>query len=251
MRMITLGETFVQLQSVDSTNNYASLLLQKEKVAEGTVILAVHQSNGRGQGGNQWVSDKGLNLLFSIILQPDFLPAYKQFYLSMSVAVGIQHYISGLGIPALIKWPNDILISGRKIAGVLIENTILSQNLNTSIIGIGVNVNQCIFPPGLQNPTSLLLETGQPFDLSESLRRLLLSLQFHINHLYLDNLGEIKSDYLNRLWLMNTPAIFTDKTGRFNGRIVDISETGELLVMKTDGECKTYGFKEVVFQKQD
>jgi BirA family biotin operon repressor/biotin-[acetyl-CoA-carboxylase] ligase len=251
MRTISLGYPLVQLQSVDSTNNLASRYLKQGKAEEGTVILAVHQTSGRGQGNNTWVSEKGSNLLFSIILKPDFLPACKQFYLSMAVALGIQGYISGLGIPALIKWPNDIVVNRKKLAGVLIENTVLSRNLNSSVIGIGMNVNQQIFPPDLPDPTSLALEAGHSFDLSDSLKELLSSLEVPINKLYQGNHIEIKSAYLNRLWLMNTAAVFMDQTGSFKGRIVDIADTGELVVKKTGGETRTYGFKEVVFEKED
>jgi BirA family transcriptional regulator, biotin operon repressor / biotin---[acetyl-CoA-carboxylase] ligase len=250
MKTISLGYPLVQLQSVDSTNNFASQYLKQGNIEEGTVILAVHQTSGRGQGSNTWVSEKGLNLLFSIILKPDFLPAYKQFYLSMAVALGIQGYISALGIPALIKWPNDIVVDKKKLAGVLIENTILSRNLSYSVIGIGVNVNQVIFPPGLPDPTSLALEAGRSYDLSGALKELLSSLEVPINKLYQGNHSEIKSAYLNRLWLMNTEATFNDQTGRFRGRIVDIADNGELMVIRKDGVIRTYGFKEVVFEKE-
>jgi BirA family transcriptional regulator, biotin operon repressor / biotin---[acetyl-CoA-carboxylase] ligase len=251
MKTISLGYPLVQLQSVDSTNNLASQYLKQGKVEEGTVILAVHQTRGRGQGSNTWVSEQGSNLLFSIILKPDFLPAHKQFYLSMAVALGIQGFVSGLGIPALIKWPNDIMANRKKLAGILIENTILSSNLNSSVVGIGLNVNQVIFPTDIPDATSLAKETGHSFDLSESLRELLSSLEVHINKLYQGNLTGIKSAYLNRLWLLNTEAVFVDQTGKFRGRIVDIADTGELMVKMTEGETRIYGFKEVVFEEKD
>ncbi len=132
MRTVTLGFPLIHLPSVDSTNKYAAAILHKENATEGTVILADVQTQGKGQGDNTWLSDKGLNLLCSIILKPDFLPAYKQFYLSMCIATGINDCLTDLGIRSQVKWPNDILINGKKVAGILIENTILSQNLHTS-----------------------------------------------------------------------------------------------------------------------
>ncbi len=155
MRTITLGFPLIHLASVDSTNKYAAAILHKQDAGEGTVILADVQTSGKGQGDNIWLSDSGLNLLCSIILKPDFLPAYKQFYLSMCVATGIYDCLNDLGIQSQVKWPNDILIKGKKVAGILIENTILSQNLLTSVIGIGLNVNQVSFPPGIPNAASL------------------------------------------------------------------------------------------------
>jgi len=250
MRTIVLGNSLVKLETVDSTNNYAFQFLRQGEVEEGTVILAAHQTGGRGQGTNRWVSEKGLNLLFSIILKPDFLPASRQFYLSMAIAAGIQDYVSGLKLPARIKWPNDILIRGKKVAGVLIENTVLLQNLNTSIVGIGLNVNQKYFPPDLTEATSLTLETGTVYDLWRSLREMLQCIEIHVNNLYQGNLGNIKSDYLNRLWNLNTISYITDQTGTYEGKIVDIAETGELVVMKTNGECRIYGFREVVVSEK-
>ena len=247
MKKVALGYPLLQLQSVDSTNNYASRLLHKESVSEGTVILAAHQTGGRGQGGNQWVSEKGMNLLFSIILKPDFLPASKQFYLSMSVAAGIQQYISDLEIPALIKWPNDILTDGRKLSGILIENMVMGSNLSTSVIGIGLNVNQKVFSADLAQATSFTLETGKIFDLSDTLQKLLRCLEDWINLLYLGKFMDIRTAYLNRLWMLNAWITFTDQSGRFTGRIVDVAETGELAVKRQTGESRLYGFKEIVY----
>jgi BirA family biotin operon repressor/biotin-[acetyl-CoA-carboxylase] ligase len=247
MKKVALGCPLLQLQSVDSTNNYASRLFRKEPVTEGTVILAVHQTGGRGQGGNQWVSEKGMNLLLSIILKPDFLPASKQFYLSMSVATGIQQFISDLEIPALIKWPNDILTDGRKLSGILIENTVMGTNLGTSVIGIGLNINQKVFPADLIQATSFILETGKIFDLSDTLQKLLRCLEDQINLLYQGKFMDIKTAYLNRLWMLNTWMTFTDQTGRFTGRIVDVAESGELAVKRQTGESRLYGFKEIVY----
>ena len=247
MKKVILGYPLLQLQTIDSTNNYASLLLRQETVTEGTVILAVHQTGGRGQGGNQWISDKGMNLLFSIILKPDFLAVSKQFYLSMSVAAGIQQYISDLEIPALIKWPNDILTDGRKLAGVLIENTVMGPNLSTSVIGIGLNVNQKVFPADLPNATSFTLETGKTFDLYDALQKLLSCLEQRINRLYEGRFVEIKSAYLNGLWMMNTWMSFADNAGSFLGRIVDVAESGELVVKRQSGETSLYGIKEISY----
>ena len=114
MRTVTLGFPLIHLTSVDSTNKYAAAILHKENATEGTVILADVQTRGKGQGDNIWLSDNGLNLLFSLILKPDFLPAYKQFYLSMCIATGINDCLTDLGIRSQVKWPNDILIKGKK-----------------------------------------------------------------------------------------------------------------------------------------
>jgi BirA family transcriptional regulator, biotin operon repressor / biotin---[acetyl-CoA-carboxylase] ligase len=245
MRTVILGLPLIHLPSVDSTNKYAAAILHRENATEGTVILADVQTRGKGQGDNTWLSDNGLNLLCSIILKPDFLPAYKQFYLSMCIATGLFDCLADLGIRSQVKWPNDILIRGKKVAGILIENTILSQNLHTSIVGIGLNVNQVSFPPGIPNPTSLKGETGKSCDVGQLLERLLPCLEKRLNRLYAEDFIAVKSQYLNCLWLLNTHAVFTDQNGIFEGRMVDVAESGELVILTTTGETRMYGFKEV------
>jgi len=247
MRTVTLGFPLIHLPSVDSTNKYAAAILHKENATEGTVILADVQTRGKGQGDNIWLSDNGLNLLCSLILKPDFLPAYKQFYLSMCIATGLFDCLADLGIRSQVKWPNDILIEGKKVAGILIENTILSHNLNSSIVGIGLNVNQVSFPPGIPNPTSLTGETGKSYDIGQLLEKLLPFFEKRLNQLYAEDFMAIKSQYLNCLWLLNTRVVFTDQKGVFEGRIVDVAESGELVILTSVGETKMYGFKEVEF----
>ena len=247
MRTVKLGFPLIHLSSVDSTNKYASGILHKENATEGTVILADVQTQGKGQGDNTWLSDKGLNLLCSIILKPDFLPANKQFYLSMCIATGITDCLTDLGVRPQVKWPNDILIKGKKVAGILIENTILSQNLRTSIVGIGLNVNQVSFLPCIPNPASLAGETGKLHDIGQLLERLLFFLEKRLIYLYAEDFMPIKSQYLNCLWLLNIHAAFTDRKGAFEGRIVDVAETGELVILTSSGETRMYGFKEVEF----
>jgi BirA family biotin operon repressor/biotin-[acetyl-CoA-carboxylase] ligase len=249
MREINLGVPLIRLNSVDSTNNYASRLLRQEAVSEGTVILAVHQTYGKGQGGTRWESAINRNLLFSLILRPDFIPAWKQFYLSMCISNGIVEYVASHVEGACIKWPNDIYIRDKKLSGILIENTIMSQNLHTSIVGIGLNVNQCEFSNDLPNPISLTLATGREYDLDEALRDLLEALRKSIGNLYREAYGEIKNSYLNNLWLINNWALFTDGYGEFEGRIADVAETGELVVTRRDGRTVQYDFKEIIFPR--
>jgi BirA family biotin operon repressor/biotin-[acetyl-CoA-carboxylase] ligase len=247
MRKIALGEPLIQLHSVDSTNTYATELVHKGTVIEGTVILAGQQTQGKGQGVNRWVSEAGCNLLFSLILRPDFLPAERQFYLSMCVSIAIVDYIVSIGKPTRIKWPNDVLLNGKKVAGILIENTILGQHLNTSIVGIGLNVNQKIFPPDLSNATSISLETGCNYALTGSLNELMKCMTNRINLLYAEKFPEIRTSYLNNLWLMNEWSRFTDHSGPFEGRIADVADSGELIVVHRGGGIKQYGFKEIIF----
>jgi BirA family transcriptional regulator, biotin operon repressor / biotin---[acetyl-CoA-carboxylase] ligase len=247
MRKITIGYPLIKLETVDSTNAYATQMLRTGQVTEGTVILAVNQTQGKGQGGNRWISEPGSNLLLSLILRPDFILAERQFFLSMCVSNAIQGFLEPVTSPVRIKWPNDILVQGRKIAGILIENTILNQNLHTSVVGIGLNVNQQDFPDDLPDAVSLRRATGMEYNLSDTLDGLLASLTIHLTKLYEKSYAEIKTTYLNNLWGLNAWAWYSDASGAFEGRIVDVADSGELVVMNRKGTAKAFGFKEIKF----
>ena len=247
MKQVILGKPLIQLPSVDSTNSFASALLKNGTGGEGTAILADYQTGGRGHAGNQWLSEENSNLLFSLILKPDFLPAEKQFYLSMSISNGIIDYIGKLVENVLIKWPNDILISHRKVGGILIENTIMGRHLHTTVVGIGLNVNQQEFSPDIPEATSLLLATGNPFNLNQLFTGLLQSLTLQVNNLYAEDYAAIRNAYPNKLKGLHEWALYSDSSGKFEGRIADVSDAGELMVMKRNGNLKPYGFKEIAF----
>jgi BirA family transcriptional regulator, biotin operon repressor / biotin---[acetyl-CoA-carboxylase] ligase len=243
-----IGTSVITLQSVDSTNKYAYHLLHGRKVIDGTVILADFQTHGKGQGKNSWHSEAGLNLLCSVILYPDFLLTERQFYLSMCASNAMIDLLRAYQCNAQIKWPNDIMVNGQKIAGLLIENIIQGRHIHAAIIGIGINVNQTAFPPELQNPTSLYLETGLQNNLPVFFQEVMHHLNTKVDKLYQQDYPVIKTNYLNNLWLINKWADFKDHSGIFIGRITDISESGELIVLhRTDFVLRSYRFKEIQF----
>lgn len=126
------------------------------------------QSRGRGQRGNSWSSSAGANLTFSVVLCPGFLETAQQFYLSKAVSLAVCDTVESFGVRPQVKWPNDIYIDGRKVAGILIENDLAGNFLSRSVVGIGINVNQTEFDPALPNPTSLAVAaagswTGRKF----------------------------------------------------------------------------------------
>lgn len=140
-----IGKPILHFSILDSTNDYAKLLLTNNTPKNGTVILADYQSEGRGQQDNSWESEEGKNLLFSLILYPKLLPAEQQFFMNMAICNGIIEGLSYLvKIPKLsIKWPNDIMIGDRKLAGILIENAISGIQIKYAVVGIGINIYQC------------------------------------------------------------------------------------------------------------
>ena len=251
------------LKMTDSTNLDA--WRNKDTAEDMTVWCAEYQTAGRGQRGNRWESRQGENLMFSILFRPRDLKAAGQFVISQICSVGIVRYLSDLGLDARIKWPNDIYIGDRKICGMLIENTLKGDTLAVSIAGIGLNVNQRVFPPELPNPTSVLLsleETGpdgsgmSPLSSREELPRLLR----HVFGLYgqLEGSGHVpglEEEYVSLLYRKGVTAEFEETeliTGggirRFQGRILGVEkDTARLLVKKEDGQVAKYYFKEIRF----
>jgi BirA family biotin operon repressor/biotin-[acetyl-CoA-carboxylase] ligase len=247
MRDITIGNEFIELDTIDSTNDYAKKLIRETAAREGTVILADFQTKGKGQKGGYWESDKGKNLTFSIILNPSFMDVQKEFYLSMSVSIGIVEFLSKLSLSSKIKWPNDIYINNRKAGGILIENAIKSNIIASSIIGIGININQTEFKSSVPNPTSVSLELGKTVDIKDSLKILVKCLDKWINLLYSGQYTKIRARYRKYLFLRNKKTSFTDKKGKFRGRVIGVEESG-IIVIKTDRkEIRKYNFKEVRF----
>lgn len=143
-------------RTLDSTNTQAAREIDTAR--EGTVWIADFQTAGRGQRGNKWESAESENLTFTILLRPEFLHPSLQFRISQICSIGVCRYLVAKGLPAKIKWPNDIYIGNKKICGMLIEHSIRGDKLAVSIAGIGLNLNQTKFASDAPNPTSLLLE---------------------------------------------------------------------------------------------
>ena len=141
--MEQIGRKIVRLESVDSTNNYTANLIKSGELVHGSVIMAVEQTNGRGQMGAEWLVKPGENLTFSIFLDNVNLSVDNQFFLTRLVSVSLIDFLANFNIPAMIKWPNDLFVNDKKIAGVLIENNVSGSFIQKSIIGIGLNVNEC------------------------------------------------------------------------------------------------------------
>jgi BirA family transcriptional regulator, biotin operon repressor / biotin---[acetyl-CoA-carboxylase] ligase len=166
-----IGKELIWLQKTDSTNQYLQDMLKKSKMPEGTMVIADEQTEGRGQRGNHWESSTGENLTFSFIIYPDFLELTNQFMLSKIIALALFDLLIGYNENVKIKWPNDIYIGKKKIAGILLENVIKGTKISNTIVGIGLNINQKIFPEALPFASSLSLETGYDYKLPTILNK--------------------------------------------------------------------------------
>ncbi len=235
----------VYLDETHSTNNYATGLMQAGGEDEGTVILTFRQTHGRGQAKNRWESEDYQNLTFSLILKPGFLPASSQFYLLQVVSLGVADYLSGYVGDLSIKWPNDILIGNRKIAGLLIENTIMGNSIAWTIAGVGLNINQLSFGDYSPQAVSLSMVTGKIYDLHKELDRVTTAIMARYSQLRNGGTEHIHRDYLDRLFRNDIWHTYRAEGRTFEARITGTDEYGRLMLCDRNGQATVWHFKEV------
>ncbi len=236
----------IKLDAIDSTNSYLKSILQHSNAPDFTVVVAKKQIQGRGQMGTTWVSEEGKNLTFSVLKKILNFNIQDQFLLNICVSLAIYDTLNEMQIPDLkVKWPNDILSGTNKICGVLIENVLSGKKIQSSIIGIGLNVNQLSFN-NLPNVSSLKLILGKQFDLDEVLKLLVDNLKKTFLKLSENRIQELKDTYLKILFRKDKPSTFKTENGEmFTGIIRGISKEGKLLIEIEDLIINEYGLKEV------
>lgn len=242
--MITIGKNIIVKNEIESTNNYAKQMVS-DKPEEGTVVLAQYQQFGRGQQGNSWESEPGKNLLFSIILYPSFLSAGMLFYLSKIISLALFEYLNDEVADVKIKWPNDIYVGGKKVAGILIENAVNGNHLDYSIAGIGLNLNQTKFFSDAPNPVSLKQLKGVELNKEEQLKKLLKTIEKWYAILLSKQFEKIDSAYLKNLYAFMQWRKYRVSNKELNGRINGVGEFGQLQLELQGGEKKEFMFKEI------
>ena len=248
METLFVGQHIISKDTVDSTNNVASALLLQSHLPEGTVILAKEQSAGKGQQGATWESEKGKNLLASFILYPAFVKPRNIFDINITVSLAMYDFAKMLlKKNVTVKWPNDLYYENKKIAGLLIENSIRNTEINYSIIGMGINLNQVTFSSNIPDATSLKTILKKELDLQQVFNVLCQCLEARYLQLKANKTGMQRNEYLKSLYRFNTPAKFTAKGMTIEGKIVDVSEDGKLVLENADGKLKAFGFKEIIF----
>ncbi len=241
------------IATVNSTNDY--LRLHPDIVT----LRTDFQTSGRGQAGNHWESEPGKNLLFSTRLKEIGLAATDQWFINMLVAVALYETLntklSTLNSTLTIKWPNDLYYGDKKLAGVLIENTLLGTRIADSIIGIGLNLNQTEWHSDAPNPISLKQITGEDYDPDEMMNIFLTTLAQ-----LMPNMNRIRSDYMQHLYrqegfywweereVSTMPTMNGQRTEQsFEAQIVDITSQGELVLQTHNQDIKTYHFKQIKY----
>lgn len=237
----------IHISETNSTNNYLQSLCSKQKVEELTVVVADFQTSGRGQRGNSWESDSGKNLLFSIVIFPEFLEARRQFLISQIISLAIKEELDTYTTDISIKWPNDIYWKEKKICGMLIENDLMGRNISQSIAGIGININQETFHSSAPNPVSLRQITGKEFDLFEILKNIILRIQSYYSLLKKGNTESIVCQYEMSLFKKEGMHRFKDANGEFLARIIRVEPEGRLILEDEMLNKRGYMFKEVEY----
>lgn len=247
-----VGQNLIKLSAVDSTNNFLkSLVSNSEPLPEGTVIMADDQYAGRGQQNNIWKAEPGKNLTFSVLLRPTFLPINQQFLLNMAVSIAINDALMGfLGKGLSIKWPNDIYFYDQKMGGILIENTLVGNDIKTAIIGIGINVNQQHFTTELTGKaTSVFQILQKDVNLMVVLAEICSALERQYLQLRVGKHTNLRQNYVDKLYQFNIQALYQKDGEVFEGIIKGVSDAG-LLQMETQNGREEFNFKEIVFLNQ-
>lgn len=248
----------IHLPEVTSTNTWMLDAMRRgEALANGTVVYATRQTAGRGQTGNTWESADGQNVMFSILLQPDFVLPRDQFVVSEMAAVSVADALRDflphdIGQQVSVKWPNDIYVADGKICGMLIENQLQGMKIDYSVVGIGLNVNQEQWLGNAPNPTSMKLFAGREFSTDAVLLAVVdrIMANFHALQAH-PALGAaaLHHQFCELLYRRDGLHPYVDAaTGEaFQARIAGVEPMGPLRLITADGEERTYSFKEVKF----
>jgi BirA family biotin operon repressor/biotin-[acetyl-CoA-carboxylase] ligase len=244
------GFKIIRLNEVDSTNSYLRAYLGNgEGFNHRTIVIAEKQTAGKGMGSNTWYSEAGKNLNLSVLLKPESLSPEKQFVLNKAMALAVFDFIEA-SLPdrkVRIKWPNDIYVGDKKVAGILISNTIKGDKLEDVIVGIGINVNQKKFPVDVPNPASLYMFSGTKLKLNNCLESLCWFLEQRYDEITSDKFLEIDNEYNSKLYRLNEMHRFKKEGVSFMAEIKGVSEFGQLQMKTTEGENLLFGFKEVEY----
>jgi len=243
------GSNVLKLDEVLSTNVVANSMLKLDEVKVGTVICAEFQKAGKGQDQNSWESEPRKNLLLSLIISSHYLLPEKQFYLNKIVSLAVSDLLIDL-FPekeVQIKWPNDIYVGDKKIAGILINNTIKGDFLEHSVLGIGLNVNQKKFVSDAPNPTSIAKLKRKEVNRERCFVKLCDQLNFRCRQLQQLDFDAIDKDYMNRLYRFRKFANYIINEEKINARIVGLDQYGKLCLKDKNGNDYCCDLQEIAF----
>ena len=227
------GVTIDILEQTDSTNNRAA----ESRYGAGDVVIAERQEAGRGQRGNSWSSTPGENLTFSVVLRPDFLPAERQFRISKAVALAVADTIAEAGLRPAIKWPNDIVVDGKKVCGILTEMSMEQGYIQHIVIGVGINVRKQEFPEEIRDRAAAIDEQcGFRISRSQLIADIMEAFEEDYEiFLRTHDLKGLRASYAELLVNQDREVCVLDPKGEYRGIARGINDQGELLVERPDG----------------
>lgn len=246
-----IGRQYIWLKDTDSTNSVIKRLLQDGTTIEnedgcgrliegdpedGLIIISDHQNAGRGRSGHDWESEAGTSLAISVLLRPDVTDdsiSIVTLVSALAVAMAIK---KTCGVDSMIKWPNDLVCRGRKVCGILTELDITGSR-KSLILGVGINVNQRIFPKELYDKaTSLFIETGKQIDREELMKQFAESLEYYYDiFLRTGDMSALKDEYNSHLINNDCEVTVLDPAENITGIARGINDSGKLLVETPDG----------------
>lgn len=238
------GFEVLEYEKVESTNTLAESFASGE-LKDKQVFLTYHQTQGRGQVGNKWESEPNRNISMTIVFKPEGLEAGKQFAISMVIALGCFDFVSRYVNGCSVKWPNDIYVHDHKIAGILIEHRIGGMYIQSSLCGIGLNVNQEVFHSDAPNPVSLLQLTGKKIPLETVLTELLECIGRR--YARIGDYEWLEAGFMQHIYRAHGMFSWEDETGKFRAAVEGVDEYGQLKLKDTEGRMRIYGFKEVKY----
>ncbi len=236
------GFRVLEVRETASTNTLATLLLAEE-LGDRSVVLTYRQTQGRGLADNRWESEPERNISMTVVFKPLQLPASLQFAVSMVIALGCRDWVNRYVPGCVVKWPNDLYVGERKIAGILIEHQIIGACVYRSFCGIGLNINQREFLSDAPNPVSLAQLTGREVPLQEVLSGLLECIG--VRHRQLYDYSGLEQDFLKYLYRRQGIYRWEDEEGEFRAFVSGVDEYGRLVLVDDAGKERVYGFKEV------
>ena len=229
------------LKQAGSTNFYALELKSTAVFKEGLVVIADFQTGGKGQRGKEWESNRGENLLLSVVIESN-ISIDNQFDLNILSSLAVMDSLKSYDIDSQIKWPNDILVNKCKIAGILIQNLISKNRITHTVIGIGLNINQIEFTKFYPSATSIQKELGATINISDVKDTVLNALQLRLENYRLNS--DLKEEYLSNLFQKDKVATFESNNQKFMGIIRRVTKSG-LLQIETENSLKEFNLQEV------
>ena len=232
----------IKVNATRSTNDKVKMLIKSKKILSGDLIVAKYQYGGRGQRTNKWYSSYGKNLLCSLFYRPLDIKSDSTFLINQVVSLAVLKTIRKFNNEkCLIKWPNDILSVNKKIAGILVENSLSSDKVNHSIIGVGININQVFFK-SLPNATSIKKVSNKNIVVESVFNELIDSYKYYFTKI---NDTKYINDEYNQNIYGKEGCKFILNGKKFNGKIISISNTGVIKFSKDSEEIGNYDSRKV------